>query len=107
MRRFVLDVHTVWITNLPHLNEHADLGVSPSAPPPTANTPGITGRRDVEAIAGVSSQIQSIAPARAFVDAQTKENEMKAEGDARRKEFLEKSSKSESGLNGGVADETA
>ncbi|GMI07606.1 hypothetical protein TrRE_jg2750 [Triparma retinervis] len=93
MRRFVLDVHTVWITNLPHLDEHADLGVTPCAPPPTANTPGIAGRRDVEAIAGVSSQIQSIAPARAFVDAQTKEVGMEADGNARRKEFLENVSK--------------
>jgi len=90
MRRFVLDVHTVWITNLPHLSEHADLGVSPEAPQPTENAPGIPGRRDSEAISGVSSQIQSIAPARAFMDAQNKEDEMKAEGEVRRREFLEK-----------------
>lgn len=64
MRRFVLDVHTVWITNLSGLEEHKSLDDSEGGGGRSKNNPGIPNRRDSEAIMNVSSQIQSVAVAR-------------------------------------------
>jgi hypothetical protein len=57
-RRFALDVHTVWLTNLSHLLEHKDL--SKTTPPPE-RAHGLTGARDVENILKARSQIQSVS----------------------------------------------
>ena len=97
MRRFVLDVHTVWVTNLSHLEEHRDLDYqdqdeSDAAGEGGTNNKGIAGRRDSDAIYSVSSQIQSIAPTRTFKDAQEHVEKQKDEGEARRAAFLKSAS---------------
>ncbi|GMI06083.1 hypothetical protein TrLO_g2301 [Triparma laevis f. longispina] len=92
MRRFVLDVHTVWITNLSGLEEHKSLDDSEGGGGRSKNNPGIPNRRDSEAIMNVSSQIQSVAVARSFEDAGVLMGDLEAEGD-KRKEAFEKRKK--------------
>ncbi len=63
-RRFALDVHTVWLTNLSHLAEHAkilDRSVPPSIP---ARIRGLTDARDTDNIVKARSQIQSVSKKR-------------------------------------------
>ncbi|CAM9748714.1 unnamed protein product, partial [Choristocarpus tenellus] len=78
MKRFVLDVHTVWLTNLSHHPEYQGLangstkniGVSEGKQPPKEGdgrqTRGLDNRRDKDAILGSISQIQSVQVGRAF-----------------------------------------
>lgn len=87
MRRFVLDVHTVWITNLSGLDEHKGLDESEEGHrSKSKNNPGIPNRRDSEAILNVSSQIQSVAVARSFEDAGLLMDDLEADGNQRREE---------------------
>lgn len=62
MKRFVLDVHQVWLTNLEHLAEHR-LAAADTHP---SRGRGLAHRRDVNGICNVHSQIQSVAPERAW-----------------------------------------
>ncbi|GMH51543.1 hypothetical protein TL16_g01034 [Triparma laevis f. inornata] len=59
-RRFALDVHTVWLTNLPHLPEfQSGLELHPEPPPERAN--GLSEARDSDNIKKARSQIQSVS----------------------------------------------
>ena len=90
MRRFVLDVHTVWITNLSHLEEHKGLDDSSADQRPSSkNNPGIPNRRDADAILNVSSQIQSVAVTRSFEDVGEFISGLEADGNKRRDEVRE------------------
>jgi hypothetical protein len=62
MKRFVLDVHQVWLTNLEHLFEHR---LAARDAPPRRDR-GIANRRDTNGICNVHSQIQSVAPERGW-----------------------------------------
>ena len=87
MKRFITDVHTVWLTNLSHHPEFRRMvrgaaanqehggdydangrgGQTPPATPGTASSRrGLDGGRDSAAIAASQSQIQSVQPERAF-----------------------------------------
>lgn len=82
MKRFTIDVHTVWLTNLAHHPEHRTLDLSSggsstgttaidaqtvgSRGTDGANRKCLDGRRDSAAIAASKSQIQSVQPQRAF-----------------------------------------
>lgn len=80
MKRFITDVHTVWLTNLSHHpefghmltganGERTDRGVDGNVvdqPETIAKRRGLDGGRDSSAIAASQSQIQSVQPKRAF-----------------------------------------
>jgi len=84
MRRFVLDVHTVWITNLNALREH---GIEKEEEGKTKGGRGLDGRRDRDRIIDVESQIQSVAATRTFRDAQEIVRKMEEEGEERKENF--------------------
>ena len=66
MKRFVLDVQELWLSNLQHLREHQPavfLQEHPEGPPPDQ---GLQGRRDSAAIKGLESQIPSVSDKRAL-----------------------------------------
>eukprot|EP00605_Chrysophyceae_sp_TOSAG23-4_P002432 GSChrysophyteH1.ASY1.ANO1.2691.1 assembled CDS len=65
MKRFVFDVHEVWLTNLQHLREHQParlMAVDPTLPPGT-------NRRDQRAIESMEAQIQSVSTKRSLKNA--------------------------------------
>lgn len=94
MKRFITDVHTVWLTNLAHHPEfrrmvrgaamgprggvdggdgdrnddgpYSTIDQSAAATPGTTSRRGLDGGRDSAAIAASKSQIQSVQPERAF-----------------------------------------
>ena len=88
MRRFVLDVHTVWVTNLGGLEEHGQLDTADSPKPPPKRR-ALPGGRDTEAITNVSSQIQSVANQRTFDDSQSYIETIEEDGTVRRTAFEE------------------
>ena len=63
LKRLALDVHRVWLSNIDHLRKHKtfDTGSRPGT--------GLDGRRDVDAIDGGSSQLQSVSAGRAMASA--------------------------------------
>lgn len=73
MKRFVLDVQEIWLTNLPHLREHQSAAVEAeiartihsTSSGVSDETAGLDNRRDTKAIAGMSSQIPSVSDKRA------------------------------------------
>lgn len=89
MKRFITDVHTIWLTNLAHHPEHRRLargvptgnmdGQSESETTTTLRR-GLDGGRDSAAITASHSQIQSVQPERAFRGAMfyTSESKSKA-----------------------------
>ena len=64
-RRFALDVHTVWLTNLSHLREHSQALGAPAEPNPE-RARGLDGARDVDNIQVARSQIQSVSADRSL-----------------------------------------
>jgi hypothetical protein len=70
MKRFVLDVQEVWLTNLQHLREHQpsmllqDLKKIEENEAESGN--GIIGRRDVVSLESMESQIQSVSQKRSM-----------------------------------------
>ncbi|CAM9950538.1 unnamed protein product, partial [Laminaria digitata] len=77
MKRFITDVHTVWLTNLAHHPEFRRTvkGVFSSGGAENCHAKAVPGRRgldggrDSTAIAASQSQIQSVQPKRAFREA--------------------------------------
>lgn len=68
MKRFVFDVHEVWLTNLQHLREHQPARLL-TQDPATAETSddngnGLRNRRDAKAIEAMDAQIQSVSQKR-------------------------------------------
>ena len=59
-RRFALDVHTVWLTNLPHLPEFQS-GLELYPEPVKERSRGLKGARDVDNIKKARSQVQSVS----------------------------------------------
>jgi len=69
MKRFVLDVHEVWLMNLQHLREHQPAMVLAEVDQPeTADQRGfgVKARRDGPAVLRMESQIQSVSHKRAM-----------------------------------------
>jgi hypothetical protein len=69
MKRFVMDVHEIWLTNLQHLREHqpALILAEMDAPETTEQRgQGIKQRRDIAAINELKSQIPSVSQRRAM-----------------------------------------
>ena len=80
MKRFVFDVHEVWLTNLQHLREHqparllkqadADIsskeGSSDELESAEEQGHGLSGRRDSRAIESMEAQIQSVSQKKAL-----------------------------------------
>lgn len=78
MKRFITDVHTVWLTNLAHHPEHRDSiidgdgdndGGGQTRRKATSTRRGLNGARESAAIAASCSQIQSVNLERAFRNA--------------------------------------
>lgn len=70
MKRFITDVHTVWLTNLAHHPEHRGGGESGDTKSRAARSwRGLDDARDSKAIVALRSQIQSVRPERAFQNA--------------------------------------
>lgn len=67
MKRFVLDVQELWMTNLQHLREHRPTAVVEPMKP-TGNN-GLLNRRDVDAIVAYDHQIQSVSVKRSLAKA--------------------------------------
>ena len=69
MKRFVCDIQEVWLSNLPHLAEHAlstgDSNVSVESPNSLVQH-SLRNRRDKDAILSMKSQIQSVSFKRAM-----------------------------------------
>lgn len=73
MKRFITDVHTVWLTNLAHHPEFRRMATGSTVVVPGADRldtifsrRGLNGGRDTAAIAAFRSQIQSVCPELAF-----------------------------------------
>lgn len=69
MKRFVMDVHEVWLMNLQHLREHQPAMILAEVDQP--ETPaqrgfGLKARRDIVAISEMKSQVPSISQKRAM-----------------------------------------
>ena len=69
MKRFVMDVHEVWLSNLQHLREHQPSmvieNISSDEMESYCRANGLEGRRDVKAVEGMQSQIASCSQKRA------------------------------------------
>lgn len=70
MKRFVLDVHEVWLSNLQHLREHQPSRVIEDESQEQMESfnrgNGLDGRRDVRALESMHSQIPSCSDKRAM-----------------------------------------
>ena len=70
MKRFILDVQEIWLTNLQHLREHSPALLLQEMREMTEaeerETQGLRGRRDVEALEKGQSQVQSVSLKRAM-----------------------------------------
>lgn len=69
MKRFVLDVQEIWLSNLQHLREHQPallLQERPDSGNYANPKGGLAGRRDTESLSGMDSQIQSVSTKRAL-----------------------------------------
>jgi hypothetical protein len=69
MKRFVLDVQEIWLSNLQHLREHQPallLAERPDSGSYANPQGGLAGRRDTESLSGMESQIQSVSTKRAL-----------------------------------------
>ena len=70
MKRFVFDVHEVWLTNLQHLREHQparllkDQGSGTQEETEADRGRGLANRRDKRAIEAMEAQIQSVSQKR-------------------------------------------
>ena len=68
MKRFVFDVHEVWLTNLQHLREHQParlLTEDPQAGESSGDSGnGLRNRRDIKAIEAMEAQVQSVSQKR-------------------------------------------
>ena len=68
MKRFVLDVQEIWLSNLQHLREHQPALLLAERPAimETVDQHGLFGRRDTDALKGMEFQIQSVSSKRAL-----------------------------------------
>ena len=66
MKRFVLDVQELWLSNLQHLREHQPALFLQEKPEMQEQDVGLDGRRDSAAIKGMESQIPSVSDNRAL-----------------------------------------
>lgn len=66
MKRFVLDVQELWLSNLQHLREHQPAVFLQEQPEELPSDKGLQGRRDSAAIKGLESQIPSVSDNRAL-----------------------------------------
>ena len=71
MKRFVFDVHEVWLTNLQHLREHQPARILAEKIPNEKESAedrgaGLENRRDFRAIESMSAQVQSVSQKRSL-----------------------------------------